>query len=167
MNYQFQSSSKIYLKIWATWAITGAIAFSALQIQACIMRKANDCDKVESESSHRIWLTNNLRNYSFVARRLVGGEYHYASILITVRDGQAVSWKPNEVVSLLTKTDGYEEFDTVEKMFERIRAYCSNGDTITVDYDEKLGYPKHIWIRPYQGATDTQFGIEVTNFVVN
>lgn len=86
---------------------------------------------------------------------------------IKVRNGSAVSREPTEEVKELTRTDGYDVIDTVEKLFDVVENACRRGDNvIAITYNLEQGYPERIRIDPKDGGIDAGYSIRVSKLVV-
>lgn len=157
-------SMRLYLKIISSFGVTLLLVITSLSISACSVVSSYVCGDSEWEKNRELWQTSKVANYNFIVTRFVGGTYMYAPMLIKVRDCKAVSLEPTEELLPLIKTDGYEEYDTVEKMFTRIQRFCLNGDKVTVLYNKEFGYPEDIRIFPSGGGVDSGYRIEVKKF---
>lgn len=118
----------------------------------------------ELEKNKLLWKQSNISDYKFVSSRLQGGVSGWVPVLIEVKSGKAVSMKPAQKPAELERTDGYEDFDTVEKMFAEIQKHIDNGDNVRITYNKEFGYPERITIVPKAGPVDSQFTIEITKF---
>ncbi len=117
----------------------------------------------ELEGNRRLWQESNIVNYNFVGNQSAGGNKGWSSVLIKVRDSKAISIEPT-LKSNITYIDGYEKFDTVDKMFNYIREELENGRHVYgVKYNKKFGYPEKIGIE-YSYAIDAWSAVSVTKF---
>lgn len=126
----------------------------------------NTIADTELERNRRLWRESKIVNYNFVSSRYQGGMYFWIPVLIQVRNGKAISMEPTRERAELVKIEGYEDFDTIEKIFDKIHESYDNGDKVTVTYNKELGYPESTNIDPKNGGMDTQFTIVVSNFEV-
>lgn len=114
----------------------------------------------ELEQNRRLWEENKITNYDFVCHRDAGGVNGWGDALIKVRNNQSISIEKADKESL-AKIDGYEKFDTVEKIFDSIKQDLESGNAIQVKYDKNLGYPKEVGIMfSYDIDSWTDFSIE-------
>lgn len=127
-------------------------------------QKEKRISEPELERNKLLWKQSNISDYRFVSSRLQGGVSGWVPVLIEVKSGKAVSMKPAQKPAELERTDGYEDFDTVEKMFDEIQKHINNGDNVQVTYNKEFGYPERITIVPKAGPVDSQFTIEITKF---
>jgi hypothetical protein len=105
------------------------------------------------ERNRNLWQESKIVNYDFVAARYAGGQtntWNRSPVLIKVRQGEKILI---EVVSksdksYMARTDGFEDFDTIDKLFNYLRQQLDKGKILEADYNKKLGYPgKNISIR--------------------
>lgn len=106
----------------------------------------------ELESHRRRWNDAGVRDYSYVCSKYIGGTYspwNRNPVRITVRDGKmtAIALVDPKSHSLLDRTDGFEEFDDLNKLFVYLKEALDNGSILDVDYDETFGFPKRALMR--------------------
>ncbi len=97
------------------------------------------------------WKSNNINSYSFVARKDVGGvssPWNRSPVLIKVEDGKPVSIEvvDKNDTSMLARTDGFEDFDTIDKLFDYMLSELENGRMVSAEYDGKVGSPEFVSI---------------------
>lgn len=116
-------------------------------------------DKMKSDilDSHEKWKQKNIKAYLFVAAKYVGGvssPWNRNPVLIKVDNGRPVSLDVVDKtdVSSLARTDGFEEFDTIDKLFGYMLKELENGRMVRAKYDKKTGFPTWVLI-------DSSFGI--------
>jgi len=118
-----------------------------------IFRKAwgKDFEKKKNEiiEAREKWKQNNIRSYSFVVAKYVGGQsspWNHSPVLIKVADCRDLSVEMVDKIdiSLLAGTGGFEEFDTIEKLFDYMLRHLEMGEIVEGDYDENLGYPNSV-----------------------
>lgn len=111
------------------------------------------------------WKAAGIKNYDFTASLIEGGARGYAyPVIISVREGSYVSIKAVKKDNL-AGMKGYEEFNTVEKMFEVIRSHLTDEFPAKVRYNEKYGYPENIIIGNPR-FIDAWRSFEISNFSV-
>lgn len=103
----------------------------------------------ELERNSRLWQKNRISNYNFVIAKYAGGttnSWNRSPVLITVREGRVASIEKvsDEDSSMYSKVDGFEDFDTIDKLFTFARQRLENGNMIHARYEKKLGYPKRM-----------------------
>ncbi len=104
--------------------------------------------------------------YQFVSKQLSPGMYPFVPVRIKVSDSNAISTKPVRKKAQLERIDGYEKFNTVEKMFDEIQAAIDRGnEVVTVTYNKELGFPEKISMSPLRACEDCSFNIEFTDFI--
>ena len=98
------------------------------------------------EKNRRLWVDKKISNYNFVASLVTGGfSYPADPVRIRVRDQKIVS------VERLNNDDQrdvfyYDEWSTVEKMFDKIIDESARGRDVTVKYNKEFGYPEDVGI---------------------
>ncbi len=105
----------------------------------------------EIESHREKWASNGYKSYQFVAAKRIGGvssPWNRSPVLIKVVDGEAISKElvSREDVSLMARTDGFEEFDTIDKLFTYMKAELDSGKMVKAKYDRTLNYPTDVSI---------------------
>ena len=81
-----------------------------------------------------------------------GGQYNAwmrLPVLIKVRNGEKFSIEKLEKGedTLISRTDGFEDFDTIEKLFSFLRHELDQGRMLDIKYNKTLGYPESITIQ--------------------
>ena len=140
------------------------IVITMLMTLTCGQAPSYVCGDSEWGENHELWQASKIKNYNFIVTRFGGGLYMHVPFMIKVRNGEVVSREPMEEVLPLVKTDGYEDVDSIEKMFTRIQISCLRGDKVIVIYDKQLGYPEDIKIFPKSGGVDSLYAIQVKGF---
>lgn len=76
----------------------------------------------------------------------VSSPWNRSPVLIKVDDGQPVSFKivDKNDISMYARTDGFEEFDTIDKVFDYMLKELKNGRMVHAKYNKKLGSPKSV-----------------------
>jgi len=121
----------------------------------------------ELARNRRLWQESKIVSYSFVSRQLCFGMYPCVPVQIIVRNRKPISIKPTRKKGQLERIDGYENFNTVEKMFDEIQAAIDRGNNVTkVTYNKELGFPEQISMSPLKACEDCSFQIEFTNFEI-
>lgn len=105
--------------------------------------------KGEVSDNREKWKRNNITTYSFVAAKYIGGvssPWNRNPVLIKVDNNQPVSFEvvDKSDVSSLARTDGFEQFDTIDKLFDYMLNELESGRMVKAKYDKKLGFP--IWV---------------------
>lgn len=152
-----------YMKTSFTFGIVLLIT-SMVFSSACAQQ--SKIENPELERNRALWRESKILNYEFVLMRFQGGVYHWVPVSISVRNGQAVSMQPLKDKRELEKIDGYENFDTVEEIFNQIQESFNKGDAVEVTYNKEFGYPEKTRIEPRNGGIDTAFIIEISKFEI-
>ena len=100
---------------------------------------------VELDHNKRLWEEHQLKDYEFICQQFGGGSVGWGEALIKVKQGKSVSIE-NTNKQELGKLDGYENIETIEKVFEYIKQNLDAGKRIDVKYHEQLGYPMEVKI---------------------
>lgn len=102
----------------------------------------------ELERNHRLWQESKIVNYDFEIAKYAGGvtnHWNRLPVLIKIRDNEKNSIekvdKDKDYV-VYSKTDGFEDFDTIDKLFNYLRQELEKGKILYVKYNKKLGYPQ-------------------------
>lgn len=156
--------------------LTSLFLLAVFQLTGCGLSLHTDYDKpspkkttnpvnAEFEKNRRLWQENKIVNYNFVSTKFGGGIYAWVPVFIQVRNSQKVSMEPARARKELERIDGYEDFDTVEKIFARIQEAYEKGYIVNVIYNTKFGYPERITIDDLSDA-HSAFVIEISKFEV-
>jgi hypothetical protein len=130
---------------------------SSIAVKAAAQENINKlAESNKFEKNRKLWAESKISNYNMTVNIITITQNETAGpVLIKVRAGKPIS------IELLTKSDNrsvepYNNYDTIEKIFDNIEEKIEKGDRITVEYNKKLGYPVSI-----------TFTIENTNDVPN
>lgn len=112
-------------------------------------REQYDKSLVKLEYNQKRWAGNSIANYDFVVGKMMGGHtspWNQSPVVIKVRDGQKISieLESQSDKTDMARTDGFEEIDTIDKMFDYMRRELDGGKMLEVEYDEQLSYPKSV-----------------------
>lgn len=117
-------------------------------------------DDPEVESNFRLWQEQKISNYDLTIRASRGGNIIYADpAIVRVRNSKAESIVSGEKDGR-GMTTIFEEYETVEKIFEAIRIAKAKGARVKVSYNKKLGYPERVSLDFLKGA-DSWTTIEI------
>ncbi len=105
--------------------------------------------KREIEVARDNWLKNKIQSYSFVARKDIGGvssDWNRSPARLAVENGRMskIEVIDKSDISMYARTDGFEEFDTIDKLFDYMLRELESGRMVKADYDKELGYPKFV-----------------------
>ena len=126
----------------------------------------------EMERNHRLWQESKIANYDFVIYKYAGGntnEWNRLPVLIKIREGNQFSIEKVEKDKdyvIYSRTDGFEDFDTVDKLFNFIRWQLDNGKIVEAEYDKKFGYPKNVFLIFTYSTNHNSHNIAISKFEV-
>ena len=64
-----------------------------------------------------------------------------------MRDGQTkIELVDEEFTGYSSRTDGFEEFDTIDKLFNYMKRELDKKQLVNAKYDREFGYPKSVGI---------------------
>lgn len=114
------------------------------------------------------WNGNSLQTYSFVAAKSRGGvssPWNRSPVRISVIDGKdsAIGLIDPSDKSNLARTDGFEDFDTINKLFAYMLQELERGYLVRFKYDKHLGYPTEVSIIEFLGPHGGR-SIDITDF---
>lgn len=97
------------------------------------------------EYHRRLWTRNGIQDYNFEAVK--GGAsttdpWSGSVVVVKVRDGENRSMlmvEPTE--GYYQRPAGYEDLDTIDKLFDLLRQELESGKILEARYDETRGYP--------------------------
>ena len=102
------------------------------------------------EMNQKLWKEKQILNYDFVIAKYSGGHtnpWNREPVLIKVRDGEKVSIEPVEKDKeyvIYSKTDGFENFDTIDKLFDYLKLELEKGSMVGGEFNKILGFPQKI-----------------------
>ncbi len=128
-------------------------------------KNTREAAAAELERNRLLWQENKIANYNFVCGQYAGGFENPAEpAIIKVRTGKAVSIEP-VAKSNAPKLNGYENFDTIDKLFDYARQQLENGKILNVKYNKKSGYPEITSVKKSYDIDDWN-SINITKFEV-
>lgn len=114
------------------------------------------------------WKEKKIRSYSFVAAKNRGGNsspWNRWPVLIKVKEDEPISvelvGKSDGLID--ARTDGFEEIDTIDKLFVYMLSELEKGWIVSAEYDEVLGYPMQVSIVEFVGPHGARV-IEIAKF---
>lgn len=103
------------------------------------------------EANRRAWKERDISDYKFVVTKTGAGgvtnTWDRLPVVITVQNGIRTSIEKKSKkydYVIYSRTDGFEDFDSVDKLFDYLRRELESGRMLDVRYDKKLGYPSRI-----------------------
>jgi hypothetical protein len=104
------------------------------------------------ERNRVLWQESKITNYDFVAAKYAGGTtntWNRSPVVIKVRNREksSLELESTPTGSYMERTDGFEEIDTIDKLFDYLRQELEKGKMLEVEYDKKFGNPKTVFIR--------------------
>lgn len=117
----------------------------------------------ELANNRNKWQEAKIDNYNLKLSKFGGGIYGWVPVSVKVRNNKTESVKPARKHGQLERIDGYDEFNTVEKMFDKIQGAYNRKYSVNVTYNKEFGYPEIIAIDDLQ-TSDSFFSMEISNF---
>ena len=122
------------------------------------------------EHNRRLWQKSKILNYDFVVWKSQGGTtnlWNRSPVVIKIREGEKTSIEVESKSdnSYMARTDGFEDFDTISKLFNFMRQELDDGKIIEAKYDNKFGYPKEVFVI-FSFNSHGQLGIEISKFEI-
>ncbi len=125
------------------------------------------------ERNRRLWMENKIVNYDFVFGSVGGGvtsPHDRSPVLIKIREGEVNSMdfvsKGYASKSGVQKIDGYEDFDTIDKLFNYMRQELEKKKIIFAKYNKKFGYPEEIVIIFTRAVNHNGYVIQSSKFKI-
>lgn len=120
----------------------------------------------ELERNRRLWRETNILDYNMVTTANIGGNVVPArSVLIKVRGGKFMSIETNESVANV-RIVMYEEYNTVDKIFDKIQKGFDEGATVEVEYNKQFGHPEKLMLNYIMLGDDAWYGMKVEKFKI-
>lgn len=107
-------------------------------------REQYDETLMELERNRKLWQESKIRNYDFVILKGGGGNtnsFNASTTLIKIRNGEKSSMEAVEK-DRAWNVESYNDFDTIDKLFDYLKQELDDRKMIVVKYDKKLGFPK-------------------------
>lgn len=127
--------------------------------------KPNAVIDPDLEKNRRLWQEKGITNYNFVNYKMAGAMSVWARVLIKVRNSQFVSMEPPPDRRELERIDGYEDFNTIEKLFDKLQEAYDKGYLVRVKYNKEFGYPEFLNINSLSDS-DSGFAFEISLFQI-
>jgi hypothetical protein len=124
-----------------------------------------DSYNAELQRSRELWLNSKIDNYEFQISRLDSGNSGWVPCLIQVRKREVSSKKHITKAGPMDITDDYNDFETVEKMFDKIQDAYNQKYYVKVVYNKEYGYPEKTIIN-HMRTTDSGFSIDINHFSI-
>lgn len=115
--------------------------------------KARDASIKDSDLHLQKWKQQNIADYDLEISKVGPGHtntWDRAPVLIEVRNGERRSIRlanAEDQRLIMARLDGFEEIDSIDKLFAYLKSEIENGRIVDVDYDQRLGYPELSTIR--------------------
>ncbi|MEQ1763027.1 MAG: DUF6174 domain-containing protein [Pyrinomonadaceae bacterium] len=124
--------------------------------------------KYEIIAARSKWEEEKIRSYSYVAAKYRGGHtspWNRWPVLIKVMEDAPISVElvDKSDRSIGARKDGFEEVDTINKLFAYMLSELEKGWIVSAEYDEAIGYPRRVFIEEFLGPHGAR-GIEITKF---
>lgn len=128
----------------------------------------------ELESNRNLWKQKQIADYDFVVAKSATGQINHWNrlpVLIKIREGEKISIEEIEKDKdylIYSKTDGFEDFDTIDKLFNYLQRELEKGRIIRVKYHKDLGYPKNVMMTDsYELHSDKSITVEKIEIIKN
>lgn len=109
------------------------------------------------QKNQQLWEEKHISNYNFVIEKSDSGQtvvpkgepdkfstWKRLPVLIKVRNGEKFSIEKVEKGedTIVSRTDGFEDFDTIDKLFKFLTQEHDKGRMLNVKYNKTFGYPE-------------------------
>jgi hypothetical protein len=135
-------------------------------VSGCIVGQPSSGTDIELQRAIKIWRESHITDYDFVMVRYAGGMSAWVPVSVKVRHGKVVSVAPVREPLELERVDGYDDYDTVEKCFDRIQESYNRKEKTKVTYNHQLGYPETIAFDDPKKGIDAFYTINISEFKV-
>lgn len=131
-----------------------------------------DMALAELERNRQLWQESKIVDYDFVIAKYAGGmtnTWNRQPVVIKIRGGEEISLeKASKEYDYVydSRTDGFEDFDTIDKLFSYLRQELDDRNIIEAEYDRKYGYPKKVFITFTFASNHNWHTIDVSKFKV-
>ena len=118
----------------------------------------------ELERNRKLWLERKVISYDFECEQIAPGVQGWAPVAVKVREGKVISISkiPKDSPA---KIDGYENVETIEKMFDFIKQELDKKRIINADYNKEFGYPERLGI-VYSFNIDSSKAFNIKKFEI-
>ena len=141
------------------------LTISLILVVTIILSQGCKVADPELEKNKQLWHEKKTTDYDFVCEQFGGPMYGFVPMLIKVRDGKVISMEPTRERGQLERIDGYEDFDTVEKMFDEIQQAYNKSHFVRITYNKDLGFPEDIIIDSMK-SSDSGERVVISRFEV-
>jgi hypothetical protein len=112
------------------------------------------CGELADQRSQ--WRSAHVTDYSYVYRE--GGMACCYRVRITVHGRHVTS------AEVLQRLPWLDKKPTIDAVFSEARHQMRFADHVTVEYDARYGFPKHVGVDPDRHAIDDEYGFDVEQF---
>jgi hypothetical protein len=133
-----------------------------------ILLSACNPARTELEQNRDKWTQTNISHYRF--ELFVGCFCAFRSempLTIEIKNGEIVSITDNTGNPVAAdKLSWFEQYDTIERLFDYTAAAQKNADEVIVTYDSEYGFPAQVNIDNIKEAVDDELSLSVSNFEI-
>ncbi len=114
------------------------------------------------------WESQNFDHYRFTLVVTCFCPFAGAEVTYEVQNGQVVNQSvqvaPDREIDQNQVTEFYQEYNTIEKVFNFVEQASNEADEVTVNYDPTHGFPTEISVDRIKEAVDDEIYLSLSNF---
>lgn len=119
------------------------------------------------ERNREKWEAQNIDHYRYTVVVTCFCIFAGAEITYEVQNGQVIDQiiepHPDRQIDPAEIEQFYQEYNTIEKVFEFLEKASNEADEVTVEYDPTYGYPAEISIDNIKEAIDDELYLSLSN----
>lgn len=135
----------------------------ALMLSACAGNSGSDLQQNRDK-----WEAQNFDHYRFTLVVSCFCPFAGAEVTYEVQNGQVVNESvqtaPDRPVDPAQVTEFYQEYNTIENVFDFVEQATKDADEVTVEYDSAYGFPTQISVDRIKEAVDDEIYLSLSNF---
>jgi hypothetical protein len=122
----------------------------------------------ELQQNREKWEGQNFDHYRFTVVVTCFCIFAGAEVTYEVQDGQVINQTvqphPDRQIDPDEISGYYQEYNTIEKVFDFLERATNEADEVTVEYDPTYGFPTDITVDWVKEATDDEVYLTLGNF---
>ena len=114
------------------------------------------------------WEGKNIDHYQFTVAVSCFCPFANVEVTYEVQNGQVVSQSvkssPDNPVDEAQVSDFYQDYNTIEKVFDYVGRAVDEADETTIEYDSTYGFPTNVSVDWIKQAIDDEMYLTLSNF---
>lgn len=122
----------------------------------------------ELQQNRAKWEGQNIEHYRFTVVASCFCPFAGAQVTYEVQNGQvlneSIQSDPDRQIDPAQASAFYQDYNTIDKVFDYLEKETKEADQITIDYDPTYGFPTDVSIDRIKEAIDDEMYLTLSNF---